>query len=210
MLTAQSESKKLDPRIRRTRKLLNRAFLDLMQEKGFQSITVQDITDRAEVNRATFYAHYEDKYDLLDSFTRENFLNWLTQKNSAPGEFRVDQLTRLVASIFEFAAQLDSQCGPMDKHLEPMLAAAVQEELARYLLTWFRQSAGYTTLLRQPPEMVSMIWSWAILGAGLQWSRGSRTFSIGEMAVQVVEVLTAPLASVERRGQTWKGQPIKA
>jgi AcrR family transcriptional regulator len=210
MLTAQSETKKLDPRIKRTRKLLTQAFVDLMHEKGFQSITVQDIADRAEVNRATFYAHYEDKYDLLDSYTREKFLDWLTQKNPTLGEFRVDLLTRLVGSIFEFTAQIDSHCGRLDKQLEPMLAAAVQEELSGYLLAWFRQPASEPQLLRQPPEMVAMIWSWAILGAGMQWSRGARTLSLNEMAVQVVEVLTAPLAAAEHKVQTWKGQPIKS
>ena len=62
-----------DPRARRTRQLLEQAFADLMQQKGFQALTVQDIADRATVNRATFYAHFEDKYDLLDSFIREGF-----------------------------------------------------------------------------------------------------------------------------------------
>ena len=66
MIATQPEKKREDPRVKRTRKLINQAFFDLMNEKGFQAITVQDITDRAEVNRATFYAHYEDKYDLLE------------------------------------------------------------------------------------------------------------------------------------------------
>jgi len=209
MLISQSETKKLDPRIRRTRKLLNQAFVDLMHEKGFQSITVQDIADRAEVNRATFYAHYEDKYDLLDSYTRESFLDWLSQKNPALGEFRVELLNRLVTSIFEFTAQIDNHCGHLDKQLEPMLAAAVQEELARYLQAWFHQTPADAILLRQPPEVVSMIWSWAILGAGMQWSRSARTLTASEVAIQVVDVLTAPLASPERKVQTWKGQPSK-
>jgi AcrR family transcriptional regulator len=210
MHPAQVDGKKLDPRIRRTRKLINQAFLDLMHEKGFQSISVQDIADRAEVNRATFYAHYEDKYDLLDSITRESFVDWLTLKNPALGEFRVDQLTRLVVSIFEFTLQMDDACGHLDKQLGPMLAVAVQEELTHYLLAWFRQTPADALLLRQPPDMVAMIWSWAILGAGMQWSRGVHTLTANEMAVQVVEVLTAPLTSAERKVQTWKGQPSKS
>ena len=44
-----------------------------MTEKNFQSITVQDITERATVNRATFYAHFEDKYTLLDESVRDRF-----------------------------------------------------------------------------------------------------------------------------------------
>ncbi|MBV7333272.1 TetR/AcrR family transcriptional regulator [Chloroflexi bacterium TSY] len=57
--------KKVDRRIRRTRRLLGEALLDLLQEKDYESITVQEITDRADLNRATFYLHYESKQELL-------------------------------------------------------------------------------------------------------------------------------------------------
>ena len=54
-----------DRRVRRTRELLRRALLSLVQEKGYDRITVQDILDRADIGRSTFYAHYRDKDDLL-------------------------------------------------------------------------------------------------------------------------------------------------
>ena len=50
----------VDPRVKRTRKLLQQAFLELFQEKGFAAISIQDITERATANRATFYAHFAD------------------------------------------------------------------------------------------------------------------------------------------------------
>jgi AcrR family transcriptional regulator len=56
---------KTDRRVRRTRELLRRALLSLIQEQGYDRITVQDILDRADVGRSTFYAHYRDKDDLL-------------------------------------------------------------------------------------------------------------------------------------------------
>ena len=56
-----------DRRVRRTRELLRRAFLSLVAEKGYDRITVQDILDRADVGRSTFYAHYRDKEDLLQA-----------------------------------------------------------------------------------------------------------------------------------------------
>lgn len=58
-------SKKLDPRVRRTRQLLRDALVALIDEQGYEKITVQDITQRATLNRATFYLHYRDKLDLL-------------------------------------------------------------------------------------------------------------------------------------------------
>jgi len=54
-----------DRRVRRTRELLRRALLSLIQEKGYDRVTVQDILEQADVGRSTFYAHYRDKDDLL-------------------------------------------------------------------------------------------------------------------------------------------------
>jgi AcrR family transcriptional regulator len=56
-----------DRRSQRTRQLLNDALLALLMERRYELITVQDIIDRANVGRSTFYAHYEDKEDLLIS-----------------------------------------------------------------------------------------------------------------------------------------------
>jgi AcrR family transcriptional regulator len=55
-----------DPRIVRTRNLIINAFLKLIKEKAFESISVKDITELATINRATFYRHFLDKYALLD------------------------------------------------------------------------------------------------------------------------------------------------
>lgn len=60
-----------DLRVRRTRKLLQQALIELTIEKGFAEVTVQDIAERAMVNRATFYRHYLDKYDLLDQYMND-------------------------------------------------------------------------------------------------------------------------------------------
>ena len=54
-----------DRRVRRTRKLLHDAFLELVIEKGYEKTTIQDILDRADVGRSTFYVHYRDKEALL-------------------------------------------------------------------------------------------------------------------------------------------------
>src|SRR6266545_463064 len=54
-----------DRRIQRTRQALHTALLELTREKGYDSISIEEITDRANVGRATFYLHYKDKEDLL-------------------------------------------------------------------------------------------------------------------------------------------------
>lgn len=64
---AEESGKKEDARTRRTRDALGDALIDLLREKPFESITVQEVLDRAGVSRATFYTHYRDKEDLLES-----------------------------------------------------------------------------------------------------------------------------------------------
>lgn len=59
------KKKKEDRRIERTRKLLHEALLSLILEKGYETVTVQNILDRANLGRSTFYSHYRDKDDLL-------------------------------------------------------------------------------------------------------------------------------------------------
>ena len=56
---------KVDRRIQRTRQLLRDAMMELILERGYDAVTVQDITDRANLGRATFYLHYKDKEELL-------------------------------------------------------------------------------------------------------------------------------------------------
>jgi AcrR family transcriptional regulator len=63
-VTAQQEEK-VDRRVRRTRELLRSALIAMILEKGYERVTVQDIIDRADVGRSTFYAHFRDKEDLL-------------------------------------------------------------------------------------------------------------------------------------------------
>ena len=56
-----------DRRVRKTRQLLREALMELTLERGYDHVTIQDILDRADVGRSTFYAHYHDKDDLLVS-----------------------------------------------------------------------------------------------------------------------------------------------
>src|SRR5215210_5394843 len=77
--------KKGDARVRRTRDSLGDALIALMQEKPFDTITVQDVLDRARVSRSTFYSHYSDKDDLLMS-DAEEFFEALAMALSARGD----------------------------------------------------------------------------------------------------------------------------
>ncbi|MED4228759.1 TetR/AcrR family transcriptional regulator [Neobacillus cucumis] len=66
---------KVDRRITKSQEAIKKAVTELMSEKSFDDITIQDIADRADVNRGTIYLHYMDKYDLLDKMIEEHINN---------------------------------------------------------------------------------------------------------------------------------------
>lgn len=96
---------KADRRIIRTRQLLRASLLALIRERGFDLLTVQDITDRAGLNRATFYLHYADKHDLLAQMIRETLeeLSGLRVPINAqrPDEVDIDRVRMYFVSIFQ-------------------------------------------------------------------------------------------------------------
>ncbi|NUH88085.1 TetR/AcrR family transcriptional regulator [Bacillus thuringiensis] len=60
-----SKNKKIDPRVKRTTRYLRDALIELLEERDLNTISVQNITDKAELTRGTFYLHYQDKQDFL-------------------------------------------------------------------------------------------------------------------------------------------------
>jgi AcrR family transcriptional regulator len=105
-------TKKTDARVRRTRDALGDALVALMQEKPFDTITVQDVLDRAKVGRSTFYSHYSDKDDLLMS-DAEEFFELVATSLSAQGEksdrvFPVQEFFAHIAEAKQFVEALMS------------------------------------------------------------------------------------------------------
>ena len=68
---------KTDLRIIKTNKILFDALLKLMKKKNFEKIKISDICEKALINRSTFYAHYEDKYELLMALFEEQKISLL-------------------------------------------------------------------------------------------------------------------------------------
>lgn len=83
-MTVMEQTK--DRRIQRTRAVIHRAFLELIQEKELARITVKELVERADVNRKTFYNHYNDIYEVLDDIEDEwigGFVNKIRGMGSA-------------------------------------------------------------------------------------------------------------------------------
>ena len=106
MLSNPREEEKLDPRVKRTRNLILQAFSELLAEKGFESISVLDVTEKAQVNRATFYDHFVDKYKLLDYWISQVFMQEIDKRMLNACHYTPQNLRNLILAVCEFLARL--------------------------------------------------------------------------------------------------------
>ncbi len=128
----------LDPRVKRTRHLLRRALVALLAEKGFEEISVQDLAERATVNRVTFYDHFADKYALLDSLIGENFRELLHLRIAEEGTGCCREgLTPLFLALCDYLAKLSSCCKKEVK-AHPLFAALVESRIKALLCELLR------------------------------------------------------------------------
>lgn len=84
-----------DRRIRKTKQVLRQSFASLLAEKPLEDITVKELTERADINRGTFYCHYKDIYDLKDQIERELFDEFVAVIDG----YGVDNLRRELRSV---------------------------------------------------------------------------------------------------------------
>ncbi len=165
MWKVTTEPEKMDPRIRRTRQMLFQAFQDLLAEKAFDLISVQDITERSTLNRATFYDHFTDKFALLEAMIGERF-SALIEARMAGSEGTCEaSLRRLILATCDFLAEVSSGCQKHQRQFEPFVESRVKAILCDHLLS------GLKSHRARNPELKATMVSWAIAGAALQWSR---------------------------------------
>jgi len=154
----------LDPRIRRTRRLLQESLRKLLDKKPFDEISVQDIAEEATVNRATFYDHYRDKFALLESMVGERFHELLREREV---QFDGTCASALKTTVLAVCDYLAGQTGPAGtRSLEPRMEAAVVAVLRRMFLEGIRLHPRQDGAA---PEVVAAAVGWALYGAAKEW-----------------------------------------
>jgi AcrR family transcriptional regulator len=183
---------RVDPRVRRTRELIMRSFNELVAEKGHAGLTVSEIAGRATINRATFYAHFADQYELFDQVVSEAFREELRRKLPVPSVFGEENLEALIRAACDYLAGLNTACSRTDRQFRPLIEARVQGELYELLLGWIQASPVDSPSTN--PEITASVVSWAIFGTGLRWSRGEQS---GTVETFVDQALSAIIGSLE-------------
>jgi len=186
-----------DPRVQRTRQLLLEAFMALVQEKRtIHPISIQEIARRATVNRATFYAHFEDKYALVADWQREKVQRALVHQLPASSTLQRETLHRLILAVFDFMALSRRYSRPSNRQFELLYERVNQQELYDLLLRWLQQVPSEIPRPEETIETTVQAISWAIFGPAAQWSRGDQSISKEVMAHQVLAIVVAGLSPV--------------
>ncbi|GAA4071660.1 TetR/AcrR family transcriptional regulator [Nonomuraea soli] len=175
-----------DLRVRRTRKLLREALIELVGERGYDTVTVRDIAERAMVNRATFYAHFDDKYDLLLDVIGGTFApvrdNPPLPDPGVPGW--------LVEFLENLAARRRFYLGVLGERG----SARVREDLRVYLEGLLRgriRAAGIEPeRARVPHEVVVAFAVSAAMGSLVWWLEQDEPHPAGQAAAWYLEMLT--------------------
>lgn len=186
-------SRRVGRRMQHTRQLLQQAFIEVAHEKGMVATTVQDITERADVNRGTFYLHFVDKYALLVAIIHEHFQHLLTSTLSPTSRWDRSSLHLFIQAVLEDCERKYRQL--LRSHeVAPLIERATCEELAKLLLMWLKQDQSGGTRELVPLETIARIMSWTIFGAAVQWSQETTAVSSEQMAHDILLVITEGVA----------------
>lgn len=163
---------KTDPRVLRTRKLIMDSFIELSNEKEFKDITVKDITTEAMINRATFYYHFEDIYDLLEKVLSEVLLINLNGDQFENGEINEESIIIIFKAITNFQTSLSNRC---HRGYEDTIARIIREQLEIIFYKMLRKQ--HKTEEDEALKVTAVMLSWGIYGASVEWRRNSRSIT---------------------------------
>lgn len=188
----QEECNRLDPRIRRTRQLLQDALRKLLEQKGFDDITVQDITEAATLNRATFYAHYPDKFALLGELIRVSFLQLMAQRNVTFDGTCSSAFRAIILALCDYLLEVQKSQSSDRLQFEPFVEATVIDQIRLMLLEGFQK---HPQERRIPAEMIAAAASWTIYGSVKQWVNTPERSPAEEFVSVALELVTPVLSA---------------
>jgi AcrR family transcriptional regulator len=178
-----------DPRIRRTRQLLQGALLQLLRSKSFDDISVQDITDAATVNRATFYDHYADKFALLEALIAGGFHRMLQERSVRYDGTCPSAAGAIVLAACDYLAMTHGAQGGCERrsNVEALEDAAMIAAIRRVLADGM---ARHTSVPKDWRAMQSAAVSWAIYGAVKEWLNAPDRRPVEEIVPEIVAMVT--------------------
>lgn len=187
---------KTDRRIQRTRQALRKALLELNKEKGYDSISVEEITQRANLGRATFYLHYKDKEDLLvDEFSEIvnrraliiseiPFSSWLPELENKSLEGESDPALPLLMVFQHIANHSDLYLILLKNEKSDRIVERIRKIITQAITDFLQQKVEndpIPILFEVPIELLAAYFSGALLSSVDWWLNLNFSYSPEEM-----------------------------
>ena len=162
------------------------AFQELLAEKGFDQISVQDIAEKSTLNRATFYDHFRDKFALLEELIGARFENAIEARSDGEAPTCKKRLRMLVLGTCDFFGELSSGCQSQKSQFEPIAESCVRTIICEWILRGLEEQGA------KNPQLKATMVSWAITGAAIQGVRDEK-MSAEELADAVLPTIQTAL-----------------
>ena len=181
----QTANETTDPRILRSRRMLMDSLAKLLIEKDFDDISIQEITDKATLNRATFYLHYPDKNALLQAMTCVRFRDLIKRRGITFADCS-GALRAIALGVCDYLAETTGCPGqlariPLEGSIIPVVEDMFKEGLAHHEMA----PGGDAALLATTA-------AWAVFGAAHRWFQTPNRMPAEEMAARI-ETMVKPV-----------------
>lgn len=198
-----------DRRVQRTQRQLQDALRTLLLQKPLDEIAVLDITEAANVNRATFYDHYADKFDLLNALIAADFTELLERRNVCFDGTCASGLAAIVLAVGDYLEQIHRDKPECERHAPsgPLIDQAITLAVHKVVLDGLETGALPVTV---PPEVFASMLSNSIYGGVRQWL-SLRDWRVEEEALlALVPVLQSILQNLRAPAAVQPGHPEPA
>lgn len=178
-------ARRTDRRVERTQQLLRTALVSLIQEKGFEALTVQQIIDRANVGRATFYAHFDSKDDLLASGFDDLRASLRARQHDALTAGRTAE-ERVFAFSHALLAHVDEYRDVFHAMVGKRSGTAVQRLIDKLLVDLVREDVKSAVAQKEEEEdrsseAVARFIAGALFGLMMWWLEMRRPLSVDDV-----------------------------
>ncbi len=181
----RSPDENVDPRIRRSRRMLQDALASLMTTRDFEKISIGDIAEAATLNRATFYDHYPDKFALLECLIGTRFGELMALRGVRVSECS-GALRALALGVCDYLAETQARGGKVQT---ASFQGAIVGVIRTMLMEGLREQRYAGAV---PAEVVASTVAWAIFGAADAWVKRDARCPAEEMA-EVIDRLVQPM-----------------
>lgn len=186
------EEKKTDLRILKTYKALSDAFVEMLNEKRFDDITVNELCERAMVRRATFYKHFADKYEFFGFFVRQiqegfnaNEINYLD--SDMPHTYYLYLFQECIHFLQQHEKLLNSI---IKSNMFPALLEIFSDEVYRNVLFHMKEQEENGLKLSMSPEILASFYTGGIIQVLRLWLTKAKICSEEQLVHEVEQILS--------------------